>query len=176
MRRSSIFPLSALIILLAILAIAAFQFWPSAPLPTRARADKVLVIKSERRLVLLRSGKPLRSYRVALGADPVGHKNRQGDARTPEGNYRIDWRNPKSKFHLSLHISYPNKADKARARKQGVSPGGDIMIHGMANGYGYIGRLHRFLDWTNGCIAVTDREIKEIWRAVPNGTPIEIRR
>lgn len=96
-------------------------------------------------------------------------------ARQPEGLYKIDYRKADSSFHRALHISYPNAGDKAKARKLGVSPGGLIMIHGIKNGAGWIGNLHRFADWTNGCIAVTDAEIRELWRAVPNGTPIEIR-
>lgn len=144
-------------------------------MPATAQADKVLVLKSERRLTLLRDGKPLKSYRVALGWGPVGHKEREGDGKTPEGTYAIDSRNASSAFHKGLHISYPNAQDRAAAAKLGVSPGGDIMIHGMKNGLGWIGNLHRLIDWTNGCIAVTDQEITEIWRAVPNDTPIEIR-
>ena len=162
-------------ILIGIATVAAYRFWPMRPLPPNTKADKVLVMKSERRLVLLRAGEPLKSYRVSLGANPEGHKQQQGDERTPEGCYRIGGRNPMSRFHLSLRISYPNAADRKQAHERGVSPGGDIMIHGTPNGYGFIGRLHQFIDWTDGCIAVTDGEIEEIWRAVPNGVPIEIR-
>lgn len=145
------------------------------PLGKRVRADKVLLVKGERRLTLLRRGRVLKNYRVSLGFDPDGHKQQEGDGRTPEGRYVLDWRNPKSKYHLSLHVSYPNKQDKVRAKKAGVSPGGAIMIHGLPNGFGHIGKFHRFHDWTHGCIAVTDVEIREIWRAVRDGTPIEIR-
>jgi murein L,D-transpeptidase YafK len=159
--------------LLGVLAL--YQYWPDQPLPPGAVADKVLVIKSARELQLLGGNQVLKTYRIALGRNPKGGKTHQGDARTPEGSYRIDWRNPQSRFHLSLHISYPSAQDRKRARALGKSPGGDIMIHGMANGYGWIGRFHRWVDWTSGCIAVTDDEIEEIWRAVPNGTPIEIR-
>ncbi|RYD70798.1 MAG: hypothetical protein EOP84_26055, partial [Verrucomicrobiaceae bacterium] len=93
----------------------------------------------------------------------------------PEGNYIIDWRNPKSVCFRSLHISYPDSADKARARTQGVSPGGNIMIHGLPNGFGWIGRLHRLRNWTDGCVGVTNPEMLELWQAIPDGTPIEIR-
>jgi murein L,D-transpeptidase YafK len=164
-----------LLVLLVAGGLAAYRFWPSQPLPAGARADKVLVLKGERRLELLKDGKTLKSYRVALGWSPRGHKQREGDGKTPEGKYVIDARNAGSGFHRALHISYPRPQDRARARKQGVSPGGQIMIHGIKNGVGWIGPLHRLYDWTNGCIAVTDEEIREIWRAVPNGTPVEIR-
>jgi murein L,D-transpeptidase YafK len=100
---------------------------------------------------------------------------RQGDHKTPEGIYILDRRNPRSQFYKSIHISYPSQQDRARAKTQGVSPGGDIYLHGLPNGYGWIGQGHRLKDWTDGCIAVTNEEIDEIWRTVPDGTPIEIR-
>lgn len=137
-------------------------------------AESVLVKKSERKLYLIRDGRPYRSYRVALGANPIGHKQQQGDKRTPEGDYLIDWRNPGSAFHLSLHISYPNEQDKQSAAARGVSPGGLIMIHGQPNRAGWYQRLFQRKDWTLGCIAVSNREMEEIWRAVPDGTPIRI--
>lgn len=140
-----------------------------------SRADKVVVIKSERRLLLLKEGEVLKSYEIALGRQPVGPKTRRGDARTPEGTYVLDRRNSSSRFHRSIHISYPSRNDMEAARKLGVSPGGDIMIHGLPNGKGKMGELHTVLDWTNGCIAVTNAEMDEIWRLVPDGTPIEIR-
>ena len=114
-------------------------------------------------------------YEVALGSSPVGHKQREGDGRTPEGRYLLDWRNPRSAFHLSLHLSYPDAVDTKAADARGEDPGGMIMIHGMRNGLGWIGAAHRLMDWTDGCIAVTNEEIREIWSLVPNGTPIEIR-
>lgn len=138
------------------------------------RADMVRVVKAARRLELLRGDEVIRSYEVSLGAAPEGHKLREGDERTPEGRYVIDWRNDSSIAHLSLHISYPNAEDTARAAAEGVSPGGNIMIHGILNGWGMLGGLHRVWDWTNGCIAVTNAEMREIWALVPNGTPIEI--
>lgn len=117
----------------------------------------------------------LKTYKVSLGRNPIGPKTRAGDHRTPEGTYRIAWRNPQSKFHLSLHISYPGPQDIANARHDGFQPGGDIVIHGLQNRLGWIGRFHRFVDWTDGCIAVTNSEMDQIWRAVPYGTPVEIR-
>ncbi len=138
------------------------------------RADSIFVDKTMRRLDLLKDGKVLRSYQISLGAMPAGHKTREGDERTPTGTYLIDWRNASSIAHLSLHISYPNAADQAQAQAAGASPGGNIMIHGIANGWGWIGGLHRKWDWTNGCIAVTNAEMREIWSMTPNGTPITI--
>jgi murein L,D-transpeptidase YafK len=138
-------------------------------------ADRVLVLKKERTLQLLNQGKVIKTYKVALGGDPVGPKTRQGDHKTPEGLYVLDSRNLHSQFYKSIHISYPRPQDRAAARKLGVSPGGDVFVHGLPNGYGFIGASHRLHDWTDGCIAVTNEEIDEIWRAVPDGTPIEIR-
>ncbi len=139
------------------------------------KADKVLLRKGERRLDLLRGERVLRSYRVALGRAPVGPKRREGDGRTPEGAYLLDWRNPKSRYYRSIHVSYPNAADAKRARAAGVDPGGEIMIHGLPPGRGWLGAAHRRADWTEGCIAVTNDEIDEIWALVEDGTPIEIR-
>lgn len=133
------------------------------------------MLKSERRLLLMNGGQVLRSYPVALGFNPKGHKQRQGDGRTPEGAYTLDWRNPGSEFYRSLHVSYPNAEDRARAAQAGVSPGGDIMIHGLPNNLSMIGAVHAKWDWTEGCIAVTNEEIDEIWAAVDDGTTIEIR-
>jgi murein L,D-transpeptidase YafK len=143
-------------------------------IPSAAHADKVLVRKKERSLSLLDHGKVLKKYRVALGREPEGPKTSRGDHKTPEGRYVLDGRNQHSQFHRSIHISYPNAEDRVRARKLGLAPGGDIMIHGLPNGYGWIGGTHRSRDWTDGCIAVTDEEMDEIWRIVPNGTPIEM--
>ncbi len=139
------------------------------------KADRVVVYKSERRLVLLRGDRALRTYRVALGRYPKGHKIRSGDARTPEGSYTLDYRLADSAFHKALHISYPNPADRARARSLGVAPGGRIMIHGLPKEWSARDLGHPDLDWTQGCIAVTNREIDEIWTLVEDGTPIDIR-
>jgi murein L,D-transpeptidase YafK len=139
------------------------------------KADRILVLKSKRELQLLHNGTVIKSYRVSLGGTPVGRKERQGDHKTPEGTYTIVGRNPKSQYHRSLRVSYPNEEDRARAARRGVSPGGDIMIHGLPNGYGWVGRGHLAKDWTDGCIAVTDQEIEEIWTLVADGTAVEIR-
>ena len=145
------------------------------PLPQDAVADRILVEKSARRLTLLRGETVLKTYRVSLGREPVGAKEFEGDQRTPEGIYTIDFHKPDSDYHLALHISYPEERDIERAAPHNRSAGSDIMIHGLRNGNGWIGGFHRQSDWTAGCIAVTDFEIEEIYRAVPDGTPIEIR-
>jgi len=139
------------------------------------KTDKVLVLKKERTLTLLAKGQVLKTYKVALGGTPVGAKTRQGDHKTPEGTYVLDHRNAASQYHRALQISYPNARDRAQAAKQNVSPGGDVFVHGLPNGYGWVGKGHRVKDWTDGCIAVTDEEIEEIRRLVPDSTPIEIR-
>jgi murein L,D-transpeptidase YafK len=139
------------------------------------RADRVVVLKKERRLQLLSEGKVIKTYKVALGGDPVGPKIQQGDHKTPEGFYVLDERNPHSRFYKSIHISYPNVRDRAAARRDGVPSGGDVFVHGLPNGYGWLGASHRARDWTDGCIAVTNQEMDEIWLAVADGTPIEIR-
>jgi len=141
----------------------------------KEQADHIIVLKSKRTMTLMNGDKTLKTYLVALGGNPVGAKERHGDHKTPEGNYLIDQKNAHSQFHLSLHISYPNAADKAKARKLRVSPGGDIMIHGLPPTFSKLGALHRRFDWTDGCIAVTDQEIEEIWDLVPVGTKVEIK-
>lgn len=138
-------------------------------------ADRILIEKKERRLTLFSQGEVLKTYRISLGGNPDGPKERLGDNKTPEGLYTIDGRNKDSRYHLSLHVSYPNEKDKKRARELGVAPGGDIMIHGLKNGFSWVGDLHTGIDWTKGCIAVTDEEIEEIARLAPNGTTVEIR-
>jgi len=147
----------------------------AAPITAPRIADHVLIEKSARKLSLIADGKVLKTYAVALGRHPLGAKTKQGDGRTPEGLYTIDSRIAKSGFHRALHISYPNEQDKSHAAALGVNPGGEIMIHGIRNGLGFVGSLHRRRDWTGGCIAVTNPEIEEIWKAVPDGTPVEIR-
>jgi murein L,D-transpeptidase YafK len=138
------------------------------------RVDKVLLRKKQHTLELLDHGKMLKKYKVALGSNPVGPTTQQGDHKTPEGIYILDHRNEHSQFYRSVHIFYPNSTDRARAQKLGVAPGSDIMTHGVPNGYGWIGSAHRAKDWTDGRVAVTNEEMDEIWRMVPDGTPVEI--
>jgi murein L,D-transpeptidase YafK len=146
----------------------------AAPLPEGTRVDRVVVHKAARTLELYRGADLLRAYRIALGRHPVGHKQQEGDGRTPEGHYVLDYRKLDSAFHRALHISYPSAADVAAAKARHVTPGGLIMVHGLRNDLGFLGHLHRMRDWTNGCIAVTNSEIDEIARVVPDGTPIDI--
>jgi murein L,D-transpeptidase YafK len=139
------------------------------------QADRIVIQKAARKLTLLRNGRPFRSYHVSLGSNPKGAKEREGDGRTPEGVYTIDSRNAYSKYHLAMHVSYPNAADRLRARRLHVRPGGEIMIHGTPNRWRGLRLIFQHTDWTAGCIAVSDAEIEEIWRLVPNGTVVEIR-
>jgi murein L,D-transpeptidase YafK len=143
--------------------------------PDPIKADSILILKKDHLLELLSAGKVIRTYKVALGSGGLAPKQREGDARTPEGRYIIDSRNAASQYHKALHISYPNADDRKRAARLGVAPGGAVMIHGLPNGKAFIGSAHRLYDWTLGCVAVTDQEIDEIWTLVPVGTPVEIR-
>jgi murein L,D-transpeptidase YafK len=163
-----------LIVTLICLSIALLYLTSLAVASSNVLADKILIEKKDRKMTLFSQGQAIKSYKVALGGNPVGAKERKGDNKTPEGLYTIDSRNKNSKYHLSLHISYPNEKDRKRAKELGVSPGGDIMIHGIKNGMGWVGSIHTWYDWTQGCIAVTDKEIEEIDKLVPNGTVVEI--
>lgn len=138
-------------------------------------ADSVLVVKSERKLYLLKAGRVLRQFDVALGLVPSGHKSREGDFRTPEGRYLLDARNANSDYFLSIHVSYPNEADRAHAREAGVDPGGAIMIHGLPNEPRYDLKRYESTDWTDGCIAVSNADMIDIWLMTRDSTPIEIR-
>jgi len=138
------------------------------------KADSIVVYKSARLLQLRRNGQVIRSYHVALGRHPTGQKLEEGDGRTPEGTYFIDKRDMASKYHLALHISYPEKADIARAAAAGVSPGGNILIHGEPNILNDEGKSHLLKDWTAGCIALKNRDVDEIWRLVDDGTTVNI--
>jgi lipoprotein-anchoring transpeptidase ErfK/SrfK len=154
----------------------------SVPLPSaRMRlgapsiADSIVVYKRERTLTLYYRGVPVKSYFIALGLNPVGDKQRAGDGRTPEGLFHVNAHNPASKYHLALRISYPDDAHRARAAAIGADPGGDIMIHGLPPEYSEAGKDHVANDWTNGCVALSNAEIEELWRAVPDGTPVQIK-
>lgn len=138
------------------------------------KVDSVAVFKSERKMVLYSESKEIKSYMVSLGKSPVGPKEREGDKKTPEGSYILDRRLENSKYHLAIHISYPNEQDKLNAEKLGVSPGGDIMIHGLPNRLEFLEDYYANTDWTDGCIAVSNNEIEEIWKLVEDGTPISI--
>lgn len=140
-----------------------------------AKVDRIVIEKKKRTLELMAGAKILKTYKVALGGQPVGAKDRQGDHKTPEGIYSVDAKNPNSQFYKALHISYPNQVDRANARKLGVRPGGDVEIHGLGAKWGWIGAKHLLTDWTDGCIAVTNEEIDEIYLQIQVGTPVDIR-
>jgi murein L,D-transpeptidase YafK len=170
----SVFSLFVFSVIITIFLCSLFPFSPA--FASVVKADKIVVIKSKRVMLLLNNGEILKAYRISLGKHPVGHKTCQGDQKTPEGTYVIDSRISDSKFYLALHISYPNDLDIKNAQKLGVDPGGDIVIHGLPNGLGKkIGKLHRMTDWTDGCIAVTNSEMEEIWKLIPDGIAIEIK-
>ena len=170
----SVFSANVLVAAPAPVHAASFLTTPLAA-PPLALVDSIVVEKAAHRMTLFRDGKATRTYLVALGTKPVGDKVRAGDNRTPEGIFYIDARQPNSKYHLALHISYPDASHRARSQAIGAEPGGDIMIHGLPNGLGAAGASHRLNDWTNGCVALTDEEIEEIWSVVPIGTPVEIK-
>lgn len=136
--------------------------------------NSVVVKKTEKKMYLYQSGKILKEYSVSFGANPEGHKQKEGDERTPEGNYILDYKNNDSSFYKSIHISYPNKYDIENAKKNNVNPGGQIMIHGQKNGYGWLAFIAQRFNWTDGCIAVSNKEMDEIWNLVHVNTPISI--
>ncbi len=141
---------------------------------TTDNIDQIKIIKSERKLFTYSKGKLLKTYKIALGKNPIGQKLKEGDDKTPEGAYEITAKNPKSAYHLSLKISYPNPKQIEEAKKLSTNPGGDIMIHGIKNGLGFIGKYHSLIDWTQGCIAVSSKEIEEIYNLVLIGAKVEI--
>lgn len=138
------------------------------------KADMVRVVKSEKRLYLLKQDEVFASYPVKFGANPEGHKQEQGDEKTPEGLYFLTYKNSNSAFYRSIHISYPNAVDQEKARSLGVDPGGDIMIHGQANGWEWASFVTQLVNWTDGCIALTNSNMDLVWNAIEPGTPIEI--
>ncbi len=136
--------------------------------------DKLIVYKSKHQLFTYTNDTLVKTYQISIGKNPIGHKEFEGDKKTPEGNYTINSKNPNSGWHKNLGISYPNAADAEYAKSLGKLPGGDIKIHALRNGFGFIGKLHRSFDWTNGCIAVTNEEIDELYDAIKIGAVIEI--
>jgi len=156
-------------VLAIVLTLLAMVSWSSE------KADHVLVVKSESTLYLYKGEKVLGVYSVTFGANPKGHKQQQGDERTPEGRYVLDFKKSDSAFYKAIHVSYPNASDTERARKRGVSPGGDIMIHGQKNGFGWASPVVQYFNWTDGCIALSNADMEAVWAAVEAGTPIEIK-
>jgi len=162
------------VLLLSILALTVYNLYPESRLSKNAVIDRLAVYKSKRTLLAYAQGKLLKSYQISLGGQPVGAKEIEGDLKTPEGLYYINDKNQYSDYHKNLGVSYPNEKDVAHAKTLGKTAGGDIKIHGLRNGMGFIGKLQRCVDWTLGCMALTNTEIDELYRAVPIGTPIEI--
>ena len=157
------------------LAFGALQASAALSADTLPMADRVVVDKSERLLTLMRGGVPFRSFRVWLGLAPKGHKEQEGDFRTPEGVYRLDAKNPQSDYFLSIHVSYPNREDLERARRNHLEPGGAIMIHGLPNNLKHPPEYYLRNDWTNGCIALSNDDMLEVWLLTRVDTPIEIK-
>lgn len=160
----------------ALLIAGALAFCLSVPTDALAgpKADKVRVVKSKKRLYLIKEGEVFATFRVKFGADPKGHKVQQGDEKTPEGLYYLTYKNSDSAYYKSIHISYPNAEDKENARRLGVDPGGDIMIHGQPNGYEWATFFTQMVNWTDGCVALTNSDMDKVWDAIDPGTPIEI--
>ena len=157
---------------LALIALLAPGLMQTSEFPV---ADNVVIEKEARELHLMQAGRAFRTYKIALGIRPVGDKKQEGDFRTPEGRYTLDRRNPHSEFFLSIHVSYPNSTDRREASNIGVSPGGAIMIHGQPNVPTRSEVYYRTQDWTNGCIAVSNSDMIDIWLMTSENTPIEIR-
>ena len=167
---------SLLGVLLVLAAVMAWANWPAKVLPEGAKAERLVVRKATRTLTVERKGKPLAVYAVSLGRKPLGKKEREGDLKTPEGVYRIVAHKEDSTCYRALRISYPERRDLVlEGGRRQENPGGNIMIHGLKNGWGWLGRCHRWMDWTAGCVAVTNDEMDELWHAVSDGTPVELR-
>jgi murein L,D-transpeptidase YafK len=163
-----------IIISITLLGFLIFFLYPENKLPKNTVIDYIKIYKSKRQLLVYNNGKFLKTYRISLGQNPIGHKEFEGDSKTPEGIYYINDRNPNSGYHKNLGVSYPNPKDIEHATKLGKSVGGDIKIHGLRNGIGFIGKFQRYQDWTAGCIAVTNSEIDELYTTVKIGATIEI--
>lgn len=172
--RSSWLKVGIAVLLFSILALTVYNLYPESRLSKNAIINRLVVYKSKRILLAYAHGELLKSYRISLGGQPVGAKEIEGDLKTPEGLYYINDKNQYSEYHKNLGVSYPNEKDIAHAKTLGKTAGGDIKIHGLRNGMGFIGKLQHCVDWTFGCMALTNTEIDELYRAVPIGTPIEI--
>lgn len=142
--------------------------------PSSLVVDRIRVYKKARTLEVLSGGRVVHAFRIALGRNPVGHKTREGDGKTPEGHYVLDYRKADSTFYKALHVSYPNTQDIAQARANHASPGGQIMIHGQRNGFGWLWPITQRFDWTNGCIALSNDDMEVLWSLVKEGTPLEV--
>ena len=160
---------------LCIAGVLIYNVYPEPKLPAAATIDSLVVYKSKKQLLAYSTGKLMKTYQISLGASPQGHKAYEGDQKTPEGRYTINAKNAKSGYHKNLGVSYPNEQDIAHAKTLGKAPGGDIKIHGLRNGVGAIHKLQRLYNWTNGCMALTNDEIDELYASVKLGTPINIK-
>jgi murein L,D-transpeptidase YafK len=156
------------------LLLAILVFFLSASVSAESPVTLVRVLKNEHKLQLLAGSKVLHEFHVAFGANPQGHKMQEGDERTPEGSYTLDYKKSDSAFYKAIHISYPNQKDIASAKARGVQPGGQIMIHGQKNGLGWLSLINQHFDWTNGCVALSNSDMDVVWALVQAGTPIEI--
>ena len=163
------------VVLTIIFIVAVYYFYPEKKLPKEKIIDKIEVFKSKREMLVYSEGRLLKTYKISLGKKPIGHKEFEGDFKTPEGIYEINAKNPNSGYHKNLGISYPDEKDKEHAKALGKSPGSDIKIHGIRNGSGYISKFQRWKDWTAGCIAVTNEEVDELYDRVKIGAKIEIK-
>ena len=166
------------LLLLILILLSAWNYWPTRPINGNIQIDRILVEKSRHRMSVFSGDERIKVYNVSLGMNPNGDKLKQGDLKTPVGKYYISGKNPNSDFYLSLRVSYPSREDREETKRllgSDADPGGDIMIHGLPSGFGFIGKLHRLMDWTAGCIAVTNSEIKQINEHTNIGTPIEIK-
>jgi len=162
--------------LVIIASLLVYQYYPYSPMPDQVVIEKIIVDKSDRKLMVYADGSVIKTFSIALGDQPVGPKEREGDEKTPEGEYIINAKAGEgaSGFHKNLGVSYPSTKDKLNARQKGFSTGGDIKIHGLKNGLGFIGRFQSWRDWTNGCMSVTNEEMDDLYRHVKIGTPIII--
>lgn len=167
--------ITILTILVVFIVLAVYYFYPEDKLPADIKINSIVVYKSKRQLLAYSNGQIVKKYVISLGRQPVGAKEVEGDEKTPEGIYIINDKNSKSGYHKNLGISYPNENDIEKAQLLGKPAGGEIKIHGLRNRTGFIGKFHRWFDWTQGCIAVTDQEIDELYNAVKIGTQIEIK-
>lgn len=163
------------LLLALVFGLCLYYFFPEAALKEGTKIDQLVVYKSKHELVIFSKGEKVKTYSISLGKEPIGAKEFEGDNKTPEGTYQISSKNLHSAYHKNLGISYPNEADKSQARKHEKLAGGDIKIHGLPNGVGFIYKFHRWYDWTQGCIAITNVEMDELFDAVDVGTPIEIK-
>lgn len=163
-----------ILLLLALISVLVYNYYPGTKSSGNLPIDSLVVYKSNHTLIAYYNEEKIKTYTIAIGKNPVGYKMYEGDLKTPEGRFSINDKNPNSAYHKNLGISYPDEFHRQQAAKLGKTPGGDIKIHGLKNGRGYIGKMHRMTDWTNGCIALTNEEVDELYANVQLGTPIII--